>query len=134
MGTVIAFPSRSGSRPPKPNPKPQLALKIADDPPGSPALEFALGFQGGEFAANYRVTTHAEFQALIAARRSGPVSFLRETQRCAFIQREPAAAAAPLSELSAYLYGRHGGGVHGPYAHGYRAACALIEPFVERVH
>lgn len=84
--------------------------------------------------AHYQIASRAEFLALIAARRSGPVSFLREIQRCAFIQREPAAAAAPLSEFSAYLYGRNGGGVAGQYAAGHRAAFALIEQFVARLH
>lgn len=133
MGRVIQFPTPL-STPFLRQPKPEPALICADDPPGPPALEHALGFQEGTFAAHYQIASRAEFQALSSARRSGPVSFLREIQRCAFIRREPAAAAASLSEFSDYLHGRNGGGVGGPYARGYRAAFAMIEPFVARVH
>jgi hypothetical protein len=134
MGVVLTFPQRRAVRPPKPKLESPPTLEIADDPPGPPALERALGFEEGTFVAHYQIASRAEFSALIAARRSGPVSFLREIQRCAFMQREPAAAAAPLSEFSAYLYGRNGGGVAGQYAAGHHAAFAVVEPFVERLH
>lgn len=87
MGTIIDFPRKLSTispQPARPKPKPQLA--ISDDPPGPPALEFARGFQEGQFAVGYQIASRTEFLALIAARRSGPVSFLREIQRCAFAQ------------------------------------------------
>ncbi|WP_232628892.1 hypothetical protein [Methylobacterium sp. Leaf118] len=135
MGTVIDFPRKRSTAYAQPaEPKVKSELVISTDPPGPPAEEFKFGYQEASFVAFHQIASREEFLALSEARRSGPVPFLRQIQACAFVQREPAAAAAPLGEFSAYIHGRYGGGVRGAYASGYRAAFAVLEPFVRNLH
>ena len=75
-----------------------------------------------------------EFLALFEARLAGRLEFLRALQGCAFVRKEPAAAGAPIAAFANYMYGRQGGGVAGPYAHGHRAGIMLCEPFVRSLH
>ena len=134
MGIVIAFPSRSGSRAPKLKSESPLALDIADDPPGAPDEEFRLGLSEGFRAAHWFVDRREEFSRLARARQIGWLDFLKEFQRCAHVVENRAAASAPLRQFEAYVYGARSGGIHGPYAAGHRAAFAMVEPFVERLH
>lgn len=132
MGVVLAFPPRSGSRPPKPESLP--ALKITDDPPGTPAEEFRLGLSEGLLAVHWYLDRREEFSRLARARQAGRLEFLRELQRCAYVAENPAATNAPLGQFEAYVYGARSGGIHGAYAAGHRAAFALTEQFVARLH
>ena len=134
MGVVLTFPPRPGYRPPKPNPKSLPALDIADDPPGAPDEEFRLGLSEGLKAAHWFVDSQSEFLRLARARQASRLEFLRTLQTCSFVGENAAAASAPLRRFEEFIYGALSGGIHGPYAAGHRAAFALVEPFVARLH
>ncbi|MCP2082221.1 UNVERIFIED_ORG: hypothetical protein J2W74_003407 [Methylorubrum zatmanii] len=134
MGVVLTFPPRPGYRPSEPNPKSPPALDIADDPPGAPDEEFRLGLSEGLRAAHWFVDRREEFSRLARARQVGWLDFLKEFQRCAHVAENPAAASAPLRRFEVYVYGARSGGIHGAYAAGHRAAFALTEQFVARLH
>lgn len=133
MGTIVEFPKKkiSGSpSPTKPIRNAMPALQIADDPPGAPGDEFAHGLEEGTRVARYEIASRAEFLALVEAQRAGPASFFAQVQCCGFVQREPAAAAAPFGVFVRYMTGAQGGGTHGHYAQGFRTAFAMVEPFI----
>lgn len=134
MGRIIQFPARPGAPCPRPKePEAQPTLTVADDPRGSDAEEFAAGLKEGTYAARHWIGRE-EFLALFEARLASRLEFLRALQGCAFVRKEPAAAGAPIAAFANYMYGRQGGGVAGPYAHGHRAGIMLCEPFVRSLH
>ncbi|WP_056195495.1 hypothetical protein [Methylobacterium sp. Leaf123] len=134
MGVVLTFPPRLGCQLPKPSPKSPPALDITDDPPGTPAEEFRLGLSEGLKAAHWFVDSQTEFLRLARARQAGRLEFLRSLQTCSFVGENAAAASAPLRRFEEFIYGARSGGIHGPYAAGHRAAFALTEQFVARLH
>lgn len=134
MGRVIPFPTRRNASCPRPTtPEVRATLTVADDPRGSDTEEFAAGLREGTYAARHWIERE-EFLALFEARLAGRLEFLRALQGCAFVRKEPAAASAPIAAFANYMYGRQGGGVAGPYAHGHRAGIMLCEPFVRSLH